>query len=61
MNPIKRLSKWLGDKFETWIQKIAEENRPIENDHDYLSFDERVEYDDFMGIERDEADPRLRR
>lgn len=59
MNPIKRVGRWLGGKFEAWLQKVAAENRPIEHDYDHLPLDDHSEDDFLMGIERDEADPKL--
>ena len=46
-------------KFDSWLQKVAEENRPIEHDYDHLPLDDHSEDDYLMGIERDEADPKL--
>ena len=59
MNPIKRLGRWFGGKLEDWLQKVGEENRPI--DHDYSGLpdeDPLIGRSDLIGDERGDWDDR---
>jgi hypothetical protein len=60
MNIFKPFLNWLGGKFDSWLQKVGEENRPEEHDHDLLYDDDPlIRRSDFMPDERGDFDSRF--
>jgi hypothetical protein len=60
MNVFKLFFNWLGEKFGAWLQKVGEENRPIESDYD-APFDDEPMFSrsDLMPDERGDFDNRF--